>query len=164
MTIKKILVCMALIVVVNACGERKTAQTVAETIDKQEVTNKQGVIEEYMKLKDAFVGTAVDAAKDAANNLIEALKAEGMDEATIEAASIISSSDDIEVQRAAFKTITDHMVSEIKNSGSEVGVYVQYCPMAFGNTGASWLSLNEEIRNPYFGDKMLKCGKVEEKL
>ena len=40
-------------------------------------------------------------------------------------------------------------------------LYYQYCPMAFNNKGAYWLSNEEAIRNPYFGDKMLKCGLVE---
>jgi len=33
--------------------------------------------------------------------------------------------------------------------------------MAFGNEGADWLSKEEAIQNPYFGDKMMKCGVVK---
>jgi hypothetical protein len=36
--------------------------------------------------------------------------------------------------------------------------------MAFGNTGAHWLSNTKEIQNPYFGDKMLKCGRVDAEI
>jgi hypothetical protein len=36
--------------------------------------------------------------------------------------------------------------------------------MAFDDQGADWLSAEEQIRNPYFGDKMLKCGLVEQDL
>jgi Cu(I)/Ag(I) efflux system membrane fusion protein len=39
-------------------------------------------------------------------------------------------------------------------------VYKEYCPMAFDNKGAYWLSESEEIRNPYFGKSMLTCGEV----
>jgi Cu(I)/Ag(I) efflux system membrane fusion protein len=39
-------------------------------------------------------------------------------------------------------------------------VYVQHCPMADNNKGADWLSLEKEIRNPYFGSSMLTCGEV----
>ncbi|MEQ9299478.1 MAG: DUF3347 domain-containing protein [Cyclobacteriaceae bacterium] len=158
---------LALTVVLSACGEKPAQESSEKAAPQAEVAQsatKEGAIADYMALKDAFVQTAVDAAKEAATNLVESLKAEDMDEATINAASMIMTSDDIETQRAAFKTITDNMVSKIKESGSEAGVYVQYCPMAFGNTGASWLSLSEDIKNPYFGDKMLTCGKVEEKL
>ncbi len=37
-------------------------------------------------------------------------------------------------------------------------VYYHYCPMAFNNQGAYWLSNKEEILNPYFGASMLHCG------
>ena len=43
-------------------------------------------------------------------------------------------------------------------------VYKQYCPMAFNNTGAYWFSNSKEIFNPYFGEKMLKCGRVEAEI
>jgi len=48
--------------------------------------------------------------------------------------------------------------------GTGKTIYVQYCPMAFGNKGADWLAKEEEIRNPYFGDKMMKCGLVKREL
>lgn len=34
--------------------------------------------------------------------------------------------------------------------------------MAFNNEGADLFSDSEQVRNPYFGDKMLSCGKVVE--
>jgi Cu(I)/Ag(I) efflux system membrane fusion protein len=33
-----------------------------------------------------------------------------------------------------------------------------YCPMAFDNRGAGWLSVDSEVRNPYFGADMYHCG------
>ena len=42
--------------------------------------------------------------------------------------------------------------------------YVQHCPMANDNNGADWLSKEKEIKNPYYGDKMLKCGMVSETI
>ena len=43
-------------------------------------------------------------------------------------------------------------------------VYKQYCPMAFEGKGGYWLSNSKEVRNPYYGDKMLKCGSVQETI
>ncbi|MBA4058359.1 MAG: hypothetical protein C0490_26815, partial [Marivirga sp.] len=43
-------------------------------------------------------------------------------------------------------------------------LYLEYCPMANNNEGAYWLSNEKEIKNPYFGDKMLKCGSVKETI
>ena len=43
-------------------------------------------------------------------------------------------------------------------------IYIQKCPMANNNKGAIWLSTDEEIRNPYYGDAMLTCGSVIDTL
>jgi hypothetical protein len=57
------------------------------------------------------------------------------------------------------------MIALVKKSGVSNGeLYVEYCPMAFDDKGASWLSSSKEIRNPYFGDKMLTCGEVKETI
>jgi membrane fusion protein, copper/silver efflux system len=36
--------------------------------------------------------------------------------------------------------------------------------MVDGDRGAYWLSEFEQIKNPYFGDMMLRCGEVREIL
>jgi hypothetical protein len=36
--------------------------------------------------------------------------------------------------------------------------------MAADGKGASWLSDKREVRNPYYGDKMLTCGSVKESI
>jgi membrane fusion protein, copper/silver efflux system len=41
-------------------------------------------------------------------------------------------------------------------------VYKMYCPMAFDDEGAYWLSDRDQILNPYFGDAMLSCGVIEQ--
>lgn len=38
------------------------------------------------------------------------------------------------------------------------GWYEAYCPMARSGEGASWLQPDSELRNPYFGAMMLRCG------
>ena len=43
-------------------------------------------------------------------------------------------------------------------------IYKKFCPMAFNNDGAYWYADVEEIKNPYFGDKMLKCGSVKKTI
>jgi Cu(I)/Ag(I) efflux system membrane fusion protein len=42
----------------------------------------------------------------------------------------------------------------------EPKIFVQKCPMANNNKGAFWLSINKEIRNPYYGEQMMTCGSV----
>ena len=77
----------------------------------------------------------------------------------------ILATDDIEAQRKAFSTLTDNLYKSVKAFGlGGTTAYYEFCPMAFNNEGGFWLSSEEKIRNPYFGDKMLTCGTVKEKL
>ncbi|GMU24826.1 MAG: hypothetical protein AMXMBFR13_48970 [Phycisphaerae bacterium] len=39
-----------------------------------------------------------------------------------------------------------------------------FCSMAFENKGAYWLQSDSQVRNPYFGKKMLRCGEVKATL
>ncbi len=150
--------------------EKATEETTSEPSNESVVVkvNTPDIASEalnnYLKLKDVLVQTDSESAKTAGEALSTSLSAENFDASLVEAANLIASSDDVEVQRAAFKTITDGLIEALKSNGEEDGLFVQYCPMAFGNSGASWLSLSEEIRNPYFGDRMLKCGRVTEEL
>jgi len=68
----------------------------------------------------------------------------------------------IEEVRKAFHSISEAMIA-LTNSFKPFGqtLYVQYCPMVDGNKGANWLSQFEEIKNPYFGAAMLKCGETK---
>ena len=78
---------------------------------------------------------------------------------------LISGSDDLPSQRKAFKLFSDALYRSLKTFGSGgITIYYDYCPMANGNTGGYWLSDSKEIRNPYFGNEMLSCGKVKETI
>jgi Cu(I)/Ag(I) efflux system membrane fusion protein len=73
----------------------------------------------------------------------------------------IANTSDIEKQRSHFKHLSAHLIKGVKLFGINQKVYEQFCPMADENEGAYWLSLNEQIKNPYFGSKMIKCGNTE---
>lgn len=77
----------------------------------------------------------------------------------------IASTEDLEKQRTAFSTVSNQLYKLIRDFGlTDLKAYYTYCPMAFNDQGAYWISDREEIRNPYFGDKMLTCGVVKEEL
>lgn len=68
----------------------------------------------------------------------------------------------IEDQRSQFKSLSESLSKLVGAFGLHGKVaYKDYCPMAINDKGAIWLSEIKEIRNPYFGDKMLKCGEVK---
>lgn len=72
---------------------------------------------------------------------------------------------DLTSERMAFKKLSELVIDVVKTFGVDGNpLFVQYCPMANDNNGASWMSLSKEIRNPYFGSKMLKCGKITDTI
>jgi len=77
----------------------------------------------------------------------------------------INELDNIAAIRENFIGISNIMINLTKTFNPFASIiYIQNCPMADTNNGADWLSLSEDIRNPYFGSSMLKCGEVKEVL
>ena len=77
----------------------------------------------------------------------------------------IGESEDIEEQRKQFDFLSQALIKSLKVFGVEGDTfYVQHCPMANDNDGADWLSKHEKILNPYFGEKMLTCGTVQDTI
>jgi Cu(I)/Ag(I) efflux system membrane fusion protein len=71
----------------------------------------------------------------------------------------------LDEQRQQFEFVSMALIHVLQAFGTtETPLYVQHCPMAFDDRGADWLAMEETIRNPYFGDRMLKCGRVTEVL
>jgi Cu(I)/Ag(I) efflux system membrane fusion protein len=138
-----------------------------------------GVFKAYVSLKDAFVASDAAKVKAEAETTQKALAAVDMKLLTgaahndwmahlssmQSALQEIVSTTDIEAQRKSFSGLTDSFYKSIKAFGlGGSTAYYEFCPMAFNNEGAYWLSEAEQIRNPYFGDQMLTCGSVKEKL
>jgi hypothetical protein len=136
-----------------------------------------GVFTSYVAMKDAFVASDAQKTKAEATNTLQALSKADMKLlsgpahndwmnylGSIEGAlKEIQSSDDIETQRTSFSNVSDNLYKAFKAYGLAGTIaYHDYCPMAFNNQGAYWLSAEEKIRNPYFGDKMLSCGEVKD--
>ena len=121
--------------------------------------------EHYLHLKNALVVSSMDDAKKGALELQKALKEVSGSTAAGEAASKIAASSDLKEQRKVFSTLSNEMATLVKGGKLSMGMlYLEYCPMANNNTGAYWLSNEKEIKNPYFGDKMLKCGSVKQMI
>ncbi len=129
----------------------------------------------YLKMKDAFVASDAASIAQEAKTTLEGFKKldqsaigkmeKGHLSISIEMLEAISKNEDLENQRAHFVILNENLVALASNLESLEGtVYVQQCPMADNNQGAVWLSTEQEIRNPYFGDAMLTCGSVIETL
>jgi len=137
------------------------------------------VVNNYFLLKNAFVESdAAEVKKEAQkvnrslNNVNMSLLKDEPHHQWMEIENNVSSSlssvietNDIEKQRKHFEIISDALINAAEIFGVNTDwVYVQFCPMAFNNKGAYWLSRTEEIKNPYFGNEMLNCGEVIKKI
>ncbi len=72
---------------------------------------------------------------------------------------------DIDELRRSFQEVSASMIKVTRKFRPLTNVvYVQHCPMANNNKGADWLSTEQEIKNPYYGNSMLTCGEVTEQL
>lgn len=172
-------------------GEDKQADTPA-TEEKKEGSGNQyseafttsfnNVLNAYYNLKDAFVKSdtvAVNAAGTELKTLLDSLKLDEVQQKDTVAFSSISgrpgdaaaeitgmiAEKDLEKKRESFEMISGvfyDLLRSVRPGG--VTAYYQYCPMAFNDKGAYWLSSADSIQNPYFGKKMLTCGEVKETL
>lgn len=70
----------------------------------------------------------------------------------------------IDHQREHFEDLSKDVNDIIALVGTDKTLYQDFCPMASNNKGAIWLSETEEINNPYFGNKMLKCGSIQKQI
>ena len=122
---------------------------------KDETTAKTYTL--YVGIKDALVNTDAETAMDKAQELSETQASE----AVIAAAKEIASDKDINKQREAFSDLTAAMEKQLEGALASGEIYKQYCPMAFEGKGDYWFSNSKDIFNPYYGDKMLKCGRVD---
>jgi len=118
----------------------------------------------YFHVKDALVQSDAKTAQAGATMIVKAIDPNESDEslqAIREDATYIASAKIVDQQRERFSALSEKVFVLLGESVSlPATVYRQYCPMAQENKGAYWISVSDQIRNPYFGDKMLKCGEV----
>jgi len=133
------------------------------------------LFEEYFKMKAALVNDDFAQAKKAGIAIHSALSEIEMKQFKGDAHTLwmqhstllknntkhIEHQKKIAVLRETFLGISQAMIA-ISESFALLSapVYVQHCPMADSYNGADWLSKQEEILNPYFGQSMLTCGSV----
>lgn len=149
------------------------------TVDEVFQQQLSEVFDQYIELKDALVESDPEKVQREAAEAGQSLEkvngqlVEGAantdwtvyrDELSRELNNI-RQSDEIGRQREHFSKLSYSLYKSIKAFGlGGSTAYYDFCPMAFNDKGAYWLSDEEAIRNPYFGDEMLSCGSIEETL
>lgn len=123
-------------------------------------------LQTYLDLKDALVHSNSKKGQKTGKQLNEELMAMrhvskdlmGDFENLKEIASKISNTDQLKKQRDYFIGLSERIIPIAERNNFETSLYIQKCPMANNSKGARWISREKEIFNPYFGEKMMKCG------
>ncbi|TZF84866.1 DUF3347 domain-containing protein [Pedobacter sp. BS3] len=119
----------------------------------------------YTALKNDLVKADSIQAEHAADTLAQILKQIDGCDTSVGITEKIGTVTDLKIQRDLFVLLNNDLMPIFRHAKLTAGsIYVQYCPMADNGNGAYWLSSSKEIRNPYYGNEMLTCGSVKEKI
>ena len=147
----------------------------SKMMNKNSDAKAEAILSDYFNLKDALVGDDTKKAAQEGTKLVASFKAFDMssytteeqkelvdiiEDATEHAEHIAESA--IDHQREHFKTLSKDITDMVAITGTKNTLYQQFCPMY--DKGSEWLSTSNEVRNPYYGSKMVTCGKVQKEI
>jgi hypothetical protein len=159
---QSIIILLSSVLILASCGQGKQTEAVSEESTTEINEALQVKLAAYFEVKDALVSDNSEKAQEAATAMIAETGSYG--DVLNLYLKIIAEASDIEDQRAAFELLSLNMYALAKTDNAGITVYKQFCPMAFDDKGAFWLSSEKQVMNPYFGASMLRCGRVEETI
>ncbi|MCF7826438.1 MAG: efflux RND transporter periplasmic adaptor subunit [Candidatus Marinimicrobia bacterium] len=134
------------------------------------------IYQDYLLLQSKLAGDDLKASGEALNKLLSRINSEdiagermpqpwvklkrtldntvAVDKANMTLESIRKSFDPLSQFVLGLQTTFGHF--------NDTTLYEIFCPMAFDNQGASWLQTDKQVKNPYFGARMLDCGEVRQ--
>lgn len=153
------------------------SQDINFNVSIQKNSSTSPIIDAYLQVKNGLVADNKDQAATGATELLAAFSAfdmtklseethtaymEILESAKKHTEHIVKST--IDLQREHFEALSSDINNMVLLLGTEKTLYKDFCPMANNNKGAYWLSEVKDIKNPYFGSKMLKCGSIKEQI
>ena len=134
-----------------------------------------GLVTSYLQIKDALVADDSDSAMEAGKLALDAFKnfdassfnseqqekLKGLIDSATENIKPISEGS-IKDQRTNFKQLSIHVEDILAIAGTNLKLYEIYCPMY--ERGSAWLSAEKDVKNPFYGSKMLTCGTVKKEI
>ncbi|WP_412559847.1 DUF3347 domain-containing protein [Winogradskyella sp. MIT101101] len=172
--LKTSILTLALIAIVS-CKEKQTVEIntpeevkaakkkTADIADQGFIDGMTGKVwHNYLEIKMALVRDDAEKARSISEDMAASFGEERMEMKNL--AQDMANTEDIETLRELFAQFTEKAGPMFEEALSEGTIYKKFCPMAFNNEGAYWYADVKEITNPYFGDKMLKCGSVKKTI
>ena len=82
-------------------------------------------------------------------------------EIVISALTHLKETESIEAYREKFKLVSKIIIGVVNKIGhTKSKIYSMYCSMADGH----WMQIQKDIKNPYYGESMLRCGEVKKEI
>ena len=138
------------------------------------------VLKGYLALQEALAGDDFEGAWAVAGQTAVSLKSVDMNllegaahtawmkalETIGPGLSATSEAQDISAARLGFGPLSQGLIEAVSTLGVTRNgpLFELFCSMAFDDKGASWLQADDDIRNPYYGAAMLKCGEVRRQV
>ena len=168
----------------TSCGESDSTNAETESTEQvnssaqEEATKKDNlssILSSYFEMSDNLTNDSASEAAKSSEKLRIALKdfqdpdlsnkeSKEVDEimkSSIEHAEhITENAGDIHHQREHLVLLSLDIKDLIEIVGTDQKVYEAYCPMANNNKGAIWVTNKNKVENPYMGQSMPKCGKI----
>lgn len=158
----------------------KDVKVVAVTysdVNPQLATSLKEMVDHYLHIKNALANDNENEAKSGGEAMVAAMNKVDKSLFTAEQKKIYDDNEEdlrehaehigkskLDHQREHFAMMSEDVYALAKAFGSGRTLYHDHCPMYDNNKGAKWLSETVDIKNPYMGSKMPKCGTVEEKI
>lgn len=133
----------------------------------------------YLQLSEALISSDFEKSKSSLNRIIDALTEVDMrllkdrfhddwmmlQSELSKALTRARQAKDLESLRVDFSAISNLLIEINEKLGpSREPLYRAYCPMALSNQGAYWITTEQKIENPYYGDSMLTCGEIKGRI
>lgn len=156
-------------------NNNQMASSDSKMMNTQQSSHRNAVLTSYMAVKDALVADDGKSAQTAGKQLESALNSFNVSDYTTEQQAELKdiiddakehaehiSKSEIDHQREHFKSLSKDIMDMVAITGTGGTVYELFCPMY--DKGSAWLSMSKDIKNPYYGSKMLTCGIVKKEF
>lgn len=124
--------------------------------DFQDEPDLDAILDNYYRIWEALAADTLGGIPEAATAIAERAKTPSIQQATAPLRHAHHTGD-IDATRTDFETLSHLLIEYVAThrDTSAAGPAQAYCPMA----DANWLQPEGELLNPYYGSKMLHCGK-----
>lgn len=122
------------------------------------------LITPYLVLQAALAGDDLAAAKESVRGMLALAGHTGALADQLHGMLAAESLGDMRMPY--FFYLSEQLIASFKAhpSAHDHELLIMHCPMFGGGRGADWLQVEEPLRNPYYGTRMLTCGEIKDKL